>query len=47
MNIDYQSLVDTLTSLMMVAFPIALIFMIVQKIIGIFVSFVFGKDVTF
>lgn len=47
MNIDYQVIVNTISSLMLVAFPIALIFMIVQKLIGIFVSFVFGKDVTF
>lgn len=47
MEVNYQCVVDLVTNMMIVAFPIALIFMICQKLIGIFVSFVFGKEVTF
>ncbi len=47
MEVNYQIVVDLVCNLMLVAFPIALIFMIVQKTVGIFVSFVFGKEVTF
>lgn len=44
---NYQIVVDLATNIMLVAFPIALVFMIVQKITGIFVSFVFGKEISF
>lgn len=47
MELNYQCVIDLVTNIMLVAFPIALIFMIVQKIVGIFVSFVFGKEVNF
>lgn len=47
MELNYQVVIDLVTNMMLVAFPIALIFMICQKLIGIFVSFVFGKEVTF
>lgn len=47
MNIDYTIVMTTIASLMAIAFPIALVFMICQKVIGIFVAFVFGKEVTF
>lgn len=47
MELNYQIVIDLVSNMMMVAFPIALIFMIVQKVIGIFVSFVFGKEITF
>lgn len=47
MELNYQVVIDLVTNIMTVAFPIALIFMICQKIIGLFVSFVFGKEVTF
>ncbi len=43
----YQPVVDLVVNVLYVAFPIALIFMIVQKCIGIFISFVFGKEITF
>ena len=44
---NYQVVVDLSSNIMLIAFPIALIFMIVQKVTGIFISFVFGKEVTF
>ena len=47
MNIDYTTIMTTISQLMAISFPIGLIFMIIQKIIGIFVAFVFGKEVTF
>lgn len=47
MELNYQAVIDLVTNMMLVAFPIALIFMICQKIIGMFVSFVFGKEITF
>ena len=47
MTVDYQIVVDLVTNIMLVAFPIALIFMICQKITGIFISFVFGKEINF
>lgn len=47
MELNYQIVIDLVSNMMLIAFPIALIFMIVQKVIGIFVSFVFGKEITF
>ena len=47
MTIDYQEVVNLMINVLYVSFPIALIFMICQKLVGIFVSFVFGKEVTF
>ncbi len=47
MDINYQIVVEMTCNLMTVAFPIALIFMICQKITGIFICFVLGKDVSF
>ena len=47
MELNYQIVIDLVSNMMLIAFPIALIFMIVQKSIGIFVSFVFGKEITF
>ena len=47
MTIDYQEVVKLMTDVLYISFPIALIFMICQKLVGLFVSFVFGKEVTF
>jgi hypothetical protein len=47
MDINYQIVVEMVVNIMTIAFPIALIFMICQKITGIFVAFVMGKDVSF
>ncbi len=47
MEIDYQVVVNLVASIMLVSFPIALIFMICQKLVGIFVAFVFGKEISF
>ena len=47
MELNYQIVIDLVSNMMLIAFQIALIFMIVQKVIGIFVSFVFGKEITF
>lgn len=43
----YQPVVNLVVNVLYVSFPIALIFMICQKLIGIFISFVFGKEITF
>ena len=45
--VDYQIIVNSVANIMLVSFPIALIFMITQKIIGTFTGVVFGKDITF
>lgn len=47
MELNYQAVIDLVSNMMLIAFPIALIFMIVQKVVGIFISFVFGKEITF
>lgn len=47
MEVNYQIIVDLLANIMLVAFPIALVFMIAQKLTGIVISFIFGKEVTF
>ena len=47
MELNYQVVIDLVSNMMLIAFPIALVFMIIQKVIGIFVSFVFGKEITF
>lgn len=46
-SIDYQIIITMLSNVMIVAFPVAMIFMVVQKICGIFIAFVFGKEVNF
>lgn len=43
----YQPVVNLVVNILYIAFPIGLVFMISQKLIGIFVSFVFGKEITF
>ena len=45
--VDYQVVVNMTCYIMFIAFPIALVFMIVQKIIGCFTGVVFGKDIRF
>lgn len=47
MELNYQIVIDLVSNMMIIAFPIALIFMIVQKVVGIFISFVFGKEINF
>lgn len=47
MELNYQVVIDLVSNMMLIAFPIALIFMVVQKVVGIFISFVFGKEITF
>lgn len=47
MELNYQIVIEMLVNIMTITFPIALIFMICQKLIGIFVSFVFGKEINF
>ena len=47
MELNYQVVIDLVSNMMLIAFPFALIFMIVQNVFGIFVSFVFGKEITF
>lgn len=45
--VDYQVVVNLATYCLAISFPIALIFMISQKIIGTFVGVCFGKDISF
>lgn len=42
-----QLIIETICNILWIAFPFALIFMLIQKIINIFVRFVFGKEVKF
>lgn len=44
---DYQVVVNLVCYIMAIAFPIALVFMICQKIIGSFMGVVFGKNISF
>ena len=44
---DYQIVVNLWVYIMAIAFPIALVFMISQKIVASFVGVVFGKDIHF
>lgn len=44
---DYQVVVNLVCYIMAISFPIALVFMIVQKIIGTFMGVVFGKNISF
>lgn len=39
--------IDVVSQIFMIAFPIALIFMICQKLVFIFTSFIAGKQVKF
>ena len=45
--LNYQIVIETVSTIFLVSFPIALIFMIVQKLVQIFTNFVFGKEVKF
>lgn len=45
--IDYQIVVNLVCFIMAISFPIALIFMIIQKIIGSFIGVCFGKNISF
>lgn len=47
MELNYQCVVEMTAYMLMLSFPIALIFMIAQKLVGMFVSFVFGKEISF
>lgn len=47
MTVDYQIIINMLVNVMTISFPIALIFMICQKLISIVVGFIFGKEVSF
>ena len=44
---DYQIIINLVAYIFAISFPIALIFMISQKIIGSFMGVVFGKDISF
>lgn len=47
MELNYQIVINLVSQMMLIAFPIALVFMITQKVAGIFISGVFGKDISF
>lgn len=44
---DYQVVVNLVCYVMAISFPIALVFMISQKIIGTFMGVAFGKNISF
>ena len=43
---DYQAVFDLFVTLTVIAFPIGLVILISQKLINIFINFVFGKEVS-
>ena len=45
--VNYQVVVNLVVFILAISFPIALIFQIAQKIIGIFIRAMWGKDVSF
>lgn len=45
MDIDYQIIVDLIANIGILVFPIALIFAICDRLIGLFLNFVSGKRV--
>ncbi len=45
MEINYQIIVDLLSNIGIVVFPIALIFCIAERLVDFFLSFVSGKRV--
>ena len=47
MTIDYQIIINTVCYILLISFPIALTFMIGQKLISMFTGVMFGKDINF
>lgn len=45
MELDYQIVINLITNIGIIVFPIALIFCISEKLIDIFLNFVSGKRV--
>lgn len=45
MEIDYQIIVNLISNIGIIVFPIALIFVICEKLIDLFLSFISGKRV--
>ena len=45
--IDYQVVINLVCYVIAISFPIALVFMICQKILGTFMRVIWGKDITF
>lgn len=45
MELDYQIIINLITNIGIIVFPIALIFCIAEKLIDIFINFVSGKRV--
>lgn len=45
--VDYQIVVNMTCNILAISFPIALVFIICQKIIASFLGVVFGKDISF
>ena len=45
MTIDYQVVINLVCTILVYAFPIALIFMVAQKLVSMLTNLMFGKDV--
>lgn len=45
MTIDYQVLIDAYTQLTLFAFPLGVIMLLCEKLIGIVQRFIFGKEI--
>ncbi len=45
MEINYQEVVSLIIEVMRVTYPIVLIFLVAEKLINLFTSMVFGKEV--
>lgn len=44
-GINYQEVVSLLIEILTIAYPIAIIFFVAEKLINLFTSMVFGKEV--
>lgn len=47
MQVNYQVIVDTVSSMLLIGFPIILILSIAKTLVNFFLSFVSGKRVDF
>lgn len=45
MTIDYQVVINAYTQLLLFSFPLAVIMLLCEKLIGIVQKFIFGKEI--
>lgn len=45
MAIDLQAIIDLYTKITIIALPLGLVILITEKIVDMFISFIFGKKV--